>query len=73
MRRIGEALDARFPRIDGVGELVFSEAVLTSEQERYGTEWFVACLCTPLLGPDLGERLPRYRPDALRRGRPTGT
>jgi uncharacterized protein len=23
------------------------------------------CLCTPLLGPDLAERLPRYRPAAL--------
>ncbi|GAA3488138.1 nucleotidyltransferase domain-containing protein [Streptomyces cremeus] len=65
MRRIGEALDARFPQIDGVGELVFSEAVLKSERERYDMGWFVACLCTPLLGPDLGERLPRYRPDAL--------
>jgi hypothetical protein len=25
----------------------------------------VACLCTPLLGDDLAEYLPRYRPDAL--------
>ncbi|CAM5639121.1 hypothetical protein GCM10010329_66370 [Streptomyces spiroverticillatus] len=64
-RRIGEALDARFPQIDGVGELLFGEAVLTSELERYDMGWFVACLCTPLIGPDLGERLPRYRPDGL--------
>lgn len=27
--------------------------------------WFLACLCTPLLGEDLAERLPRYRPDSL--------
>ncbi|MFJ8045255.1 nucleotidyltransferase [Kitasatospora sp. NPDC096147] len=27
--------------------------------------WFPACLCTPLLGPDLAVGLPRYRPDSL--------
>ena len=25
----------------------------------------MACLCTPLLGEDLAEHLPRYRPDSL--------
>ncbi|MFJ6696395.1 nucleotidyltransferase [Streptomyces sp. NPDC091272] len=64
-RSIGEALDAGFDQIDGVGTLLFSEAVLLSELERYDMGWFVACLCTPLIGPDLAEQLPRYRPDAL--------
>jgi hypothetical protein len=27
--------------------------------------WFVACLCTPLIGEDLASRLPRYRPTSL--------
>ena len=59
------ALDARFPQINGVGVLLFSAARLVSELERYDFGWFVACLCTPLLGEDLGRRLPRYRPTAL--------
>jgi hypothetical protein len=36
-----------------------------SELERHDLCWFVACLCTPLLGDDLGARLPRYRPTSL--------
>ncbi|MFD3515930.1 nucleotidyltransferase domain-containing protein [Streptomyces sp. NPDC058657] len=63
--RIGAGLDAAYGQIDGVGTLLYSEAVLTSELERYDMGWFVACLCTPLLGSDLAERLPRYRPDTL--------
>ncbi|MGW7416726.1 nucleotidyltransferase domain-containing protein [Streptomyces sp. NPDC054863] len=64
-QNIGDSLDAEFGQIDGVGTLVFSEAVLMSELERYDMGWFVACLCTPLLGPDLAARLPRYLPDTL--------
>jgi predicted nucleotidyltransferase len=62
--RVGAELDAAFRQIDGVGILLFSEGALTSEQERYDMGWFVACLCTPLAGPDLAERLPRYRPSS---------
>ncbi|WP_280697806.1 nucleotidyltransferase domain-containing protein [Kitasatospora sp. GP82] len=58
-------LDAEFPQIVGAGILLFSEAGLLSELERYDLGWFVACLCTPLLGVDLAARLPRYRPTSL--------
>ncbi|MDQ0992128.1 nucleotidyltransferase domain-containing protein [Streptomyces sp. V3I7] len=64
-RALGEALDAAFPQIDGVGTLLYSRARLLSELERYDLGWFVSCLCTPLLGEDLAAHLPRYRPDAL--------
>ena len=64
-RALGEALDKEFPQIDGVGTLLFSRARTLSELERYDLGWFVACLCTPLLGEDLAEYLPRYRPDSL--------
>ncbi|WP_042376649.1 nucleotidyltransferase domain-containing protein [Streptacidiphilus melanogenes] len=62
---LGRALDADFPQIDGVGVLVFDTATLLSELERYDLGFFVACLCTPLLGEDLAARLPRYRPTSL--------
>ncbi|WP_333775993.1 nucleotidyltransferase domain-containing protein [Streptomyces sp. IBSBF 3136] len=62
---LGEALDGEFPQIDGVGTLLYARARLLSEPERYDLGWFVACLCTPLLGDDLAEYLPRYRPDSL--------
>ncbi|MFJ5549266.1 nucleotidyltransferase domain-containing protein [Streptomyces sp. NPDC093225] len=58
-------LDAAHPVVDGVGILLFGKERLLSEAERYDLGWFVACLCTPLLGADLAEHLPRYRPDAL--------
>jgi predicted nucleotidyltransferase len=61
---LGEALDKAFPEIDGVGTLLFSRARLLSDLETYDLGWFVACLCTPLLGEDLAEHLPRYRPDS---------
>lgn len=64
-RTLGEAVDKEFPQVDGVGTLLFGRARLLSELERYDLGWFVACLCTPLLGEDLAERLPRYRPDSL--------
>ncbi|MDH6118387.1 putative nucleotidyltransferase [Kitasatospora sp. GAS204A] len=58
-------LDRRFAQINGTGILLFGTETLLSELERYDLGWFVACLCTPLLGPDLAEHLPRYRPDTL--------
>ncbi|MEU6550314.1 nucleotidyltransferase domain-containing protein [Streptomyces sp. NPDC046915] len=64
-RAVGEALDKEFPQIDGVGTLLFGRARLLSDLERYDLGWFVACLCTPLLGDDLAAFLPRYRPDSL--------
>ncbi|KJS59089.1 nucleotidyltransferase domain-containing protein [Streptomyces rubellomurinus] len=59
------ALDAGFDQVDGVGVLLFGTGRLLSELERHDLGWFVACLCTPLLGPDLAAGLPRYRPSAL--------
>jgi predicted nucleotidyltransferase len=65
VRELGEALDKEFPQIDGVGTLLYSRDLLLSDVERHDLGWFVACLCTPLLGDDLAEYLPRYRPDSL--------
>ncbi|MFF7472497.1 nucleotidyltransferase domain-containing protein [Streptomyces sp. NPDC008092] len=64
-RALGEAVDKEYAQIDGVGTLLFSRARVLSEVERHDIGWFVACLCTPLLGEDLAEFLPRYRPDSL--------
>ncbi|MFF6786894.1 nucleotidyltransferase domain-containing protein [Streptomyces sp. NPDC012510] len=64
-RALDEALDKEFPQIDGAGTLLVSRAQVLSDLERYDLGWFVACLCTPLLGEDLAEDLPRYRPDSL--------
>ncbi|NGN67560.1 nucleotidyltransferase domain-containing protein [Streptomyces sp. A7024] len=58
-------IDAAFPQVNGVGILLESAEVLLSELERHDMGWFIACLCTPLEGPDLAEQLPRYRPDSL--------
>ncbi|MES9520903.1 nucleotidyltransferase domain-containing protein [Streptomyces capoamus] len=65
VQTLGEALDREFPQIDGVGTLLHGRERLLSDLERYDLGWFVACLCTPLLGDDLAARLPRYRPDSL--------
>ncbi|MEV6589871.1 nucleotidyltransferase domain-containing protein [Streptomyces acidicola] len=62
---LDEALDQEFPQIDGSGILLHSRARVLSDLERHDLGWFVACLCTPLLGEDLAEYLPRYRPDSL--------
>ncbi|WP_037905914.1 nucleotidyltransferase domain-containing protein [Actinacidiphila yeochonensis] len=59
------ALDRAFPQVDGVGVLVFGARTLLSDLERHDLGFFVACLCTPLLGEDLAERLPAYRPTPL--------
>ncbi|MFE3632962.1 nucleotidyltransferase domain-containing protein [Streptomyces sp. NPDC059168] len=65
VRAFGEALDEEFVQIDGVGTLLYGRARLLSDLERHDMGWFVACLCTPLLGDDLAAHLPRYRPDSL--------
>ncbi|MCX4679302.1 nucleotidyltransferase [Streptomyces sp. NBC_01433] len=62
---IEAALDRVLPQIDGVGILLTSTRVLLSDLERHDAGFFIACLCTPLLGDDLAERLPRYRPTTL--------
>ncbi|WP_189220143.1 MULTISPECIES: nucleotidyltransferase [Streptomyces] len=59
------ALDHASPQTDGVGILLASTRVLLSDLERHDAGFFVACLCTPLPGPDLAARLPRYRPTSL--------
>ncbi|WP_340377263.1 nucleotidyltransferase domain-containing protein [Streptomyces sp. SS7] len=64
-RTLLEALDRRFAQIDGGGVLLSSRTRVLSDLERYDLGFFVACLCTPLLGEDLAEYLPRYRPDSL--------
>ena len=63
--RLENDLDVKFPQIDGVGILLYSTATLLSDIERNDLGWFVACLCTPLIGEDLAARLPRYRPTSL--------
>ncbi|WP_329314189.1 nucleotidyltransferase domain-containing protein [Streptomyces sp. NBC_01278] len=62
---LARGLDQDFAEVDGVGILLHGKGRLLSEQERYDLGWFLACLCTPLLGADLAEHLPRYRPDSL--------
>ncbi|MBM7441294.1 nucleotidyltransferase domain-containing protein [Streptomyces sp. HB132] len=62
---ISAALDAAFPVIDGVGLLLHPVPTLLSELERDDAGFFIACLCTPLLGEDLAARLPHYRPTSL--------
>jgi hypothetical protein len=64
-RTIEAALDRSFPQVNGVGILLFSSRTLLGALERHDLGFFVACLCTPLLGADLAEQLPRYRPTAL--------
>ncbi|MFF2805644.1 nucleotidyltransferase [Streptomyces sp. NPDC058000] len=64
-RAIEAELDAAFPQIDGAGILLVAEERLLSAEERYDMAWFVACLCTPLSGPDVTAALPRYRPTSL--------
>ncbi|MFE6824815.1 nucleotidyltransferase domain-containing protein [Streptomyces sp. NPDC057690] len=64
-RALDETLDEEFPQIDGSGTLLVGHARVLSDLERHDLGWFLACLCTPLLGEDLAARLPRYRPDSL--------
>ncbi|MEV6675667.1 nucleotidyltransferase domain-containing protein [Streptomyces erythrochromogenes] len=62
---LARGLDEDFEEIDGVGVLLHDKDTVLSEEERFDLGWFLACLCTPLLGADLAEHLPRYRPDSL--------
>ncbi|MFJ7075705.1 nucleotidyltransferase domain-containing protein [Streptomyces sp. NPDC098781] len=64
-RVLDDGLDSEFAQIDGSGTLLSSRERVLSDLETYDLGWFVACLCTPLLGEDLAEYLPRYRPDTL--------
>ena len=64
-KAVEAALDGAFPQVNGVGILLFSVRTLLSDLERFDLGFFVACLCTPLLGPDLARQLPRYRPTEL--------
>ncbi|MDX3428147.1 MULTISPECIES: nucleotidyltransferase [unclassified Streptomyces] len=64
-RAIETALDRHFAQIDGVGILLSDARTLLSALERHDGGFFVACLCTPLLGDDLAGQLPRYRPTSL--------
>lgn len=64
-RSVEAELDAAFPQIDGAGILLITEGRLLGAPERYDMAWFVACLCTPLGGPDVTAALPRYRPTSL--------
>lgn len=64
-RALDETLDKEFPQIDGGGTLLVGHARVLSDLERYDLGWFLACLCTSLLGEDLATYLPRYRPDSL--------
>ncbi|MFD4253883.1 nucleotidyltransferase domain-containing protein [Amycolatopsis thermoflava] len=64
-RRIEAALDRAFPQINGAGIQLAGARTLLSDAERHDGGFFVACLCTPLLGDDLAEHLPRYRPTSL--------
>ncbi|WP_354641260.1 nucleotidyltransferase domain-containing protein [Kitasatospora camelliae] len=64
-RRLEVALDDGFEEIDGVGVLLFGVPTLLSELERYDLGFFLACLCTPLIGEDLAAGLPAYRPTPL--------
>ncbi|MFJ1897953.1 MULTISPECIES: nucleotidyltransferase [unclassified Streptomyces] len=58
-------LDASFEEIDGVGILLSGRETVLSDLERHDAGFFIACLCTPLLGEDLAGLLPRYRPSSL--------
>jgi uncharacterized protein len=60
-----DTLNARFPQINGAGIGLASVATILSDLERHDLGWFVACLCTPLIGEDLAASLPRYRPTPL--------
>ena len=73
VRLLEAELDARFGRIDGVGTLLYSADRLLSEAEHHDLGWFLACLCTPLTGPDLAEQIPLTGPPRCWHGSPTAT
>ena len=55
-------LDERHEIIDGAGLLCWPVPRILDPAERYDLGFFLACLCTPLLGEDVARWLPRYRP-----------
>ncbi|SBU92922.1 hypothetical protein YW5DRAFT_04156 [Streptomyces sp. Ncost-T6T-1] len=63
--RLAAELDAAHPAIDTAGILLVRAGTVLSDLERHDLGFFVACLCTPLLGPDLAAALPHYRPTPL--------
>jgi uncharacterized protein len=65
VKEMEAALDDEHSQIDGVGILLSTTHVVLSDLERHDLGFFVACLCTRLLGPDLAAALPRYRPTNL--------
>ncbi|MGH3544598.1 MAG: hypothetical protein ACRDPW_01495 [Mycobacteriales bacterium] len=59
-------LAEQFPLIVHAGLETHGLPTLLSEDERYNCGFWLACLCTPLLGGvDVVSRLPRYRPTRL--------
>ena len=62
VRDLAQWLADRHPEIDGAGLLLYGAPRILSPAERYDLGFFVACLCTPLLGDDLAGLLPWYRP-----------
>jgi uncharacterized protein len=60
--QIAGALDERHEIIDGAGLLCWPVSRILDPAERYDLGFFLACLCTPLLGQDVARWLPRYRP-----------
>lgn len=63
--RIEAELDDGHPVIDTAGILLVRARTAFSDLELHDLGFFIACLCTPLLGPDLAAGLPRYRPTSL--------
>ena len=60
--QLAVALDERHEIIDGAGLLCWPVSRILDPAERYDLGFFLACLCTPLLGEDVARWLPRYRP-----------
>ncbi|WP_026116481.1 nucleotidyltransferase domain-containing protein [Nocardiopsis valliformis] len=64
-RTLQEEIDTAFDQVEGGGILLDSVPNLTSDLELHDAGFFLACLCTPLIGPDLAQQLPNYRPTTL--------
>jgi hypothetical protein len=54
--QIAVALDKRHEIIDGAGLLCWPVSRILDPAERYDLGFFLACLCTPLLGQDVARR-----------------
>jgi uncharacterized protein len=65
VKTLETALDNEFDQVNGVGIVTGQVDEVLSELERHDWGFFLACLCTPLLGPDLAAELPQYRPTSL--------